>query len=144
MAKDSWPNGVTSWDDTVKFTQLVFGTDVNYEDYGERLPHPSKKSFLLFAKGACAEGRDLHEIGSLIEPHMAAIKDTEMRLRNNYGRPDKSQLKVWCIISPRSSRVLLARAARCLELISTWDMCRRVQACGQLAIGWQNYGMPHC
>ena len=53
-------------------------------------------------------------------------------------------VKVWCIISPRSSRVLLARAARCLELISTWDMCRRVQACGQLAIGWQNYGMPHC
>ena len=28
MEKHSWPNGVTSWNDTVKFAQLVFGMDV--------------------------------------------------------------------------------------------------------------------
>ena len=57
MAKRSWPFGVTSWDDTVKFAQLLFGVDVAFENYAERLPHRSNKSFLLFAKGACAEGK---------------------------------------------------------------------------------------
>ena len=49
MAKRSWPFGVTSWDDTVKFAQLLFGVDVAFENYAERLPHRSNKSFLLFA-----------------------------------------------------------------------------------------------
>ena len=57
MAKRSWPFAVTSWDDTVKSAQLVFGLDVSFENYAERFPHRSEKSFLLFAKGACAEGR---------------------------------------------------------------------------------------
>ena len=35
MAKDSWPNGVTSWDDTVKFAQLVFGEKVSVADYSD-------------------------------------------------------------------------------------------------------------
>ena len=66
MAKRSWPFGVTSWDDTVKFARLLFGADVAFENYAERLPHRSDKSFLLFAKGACAEGRPFFEIGDLI------------------------------------------------------------------------------
>ena len=66
MAKRSWPFGVTSWDDTVKFAQLLFGVDVAFENYAERLPHRSNKSFLLFAKGACAEGRPFFEIGDFI------------------------------------------------------------------------------
>ena len=49
MAKRSWPFGVTSWDDTVKFAQLLFGVDGAYENYAESLPHRSDKSFLLFA-----------------------------------------------------------------------------------------------
>ena len=28
MAKRSWPFGVTSWDDTVKFAQLAVGTEI--------------------------------------------------------------------------------------------------------------------
>ena len=51
MAKHSWPTAVTSWDDTVKFAQLLFGNDIVYENYSERLPVPSNESFLLFAKG---------------------------------------------------------------------------------------------
>ena len=45
MAKNSWPSGVTSWDDTVKFAQLVFSTQIRVGDYSDRLPHPSHKSF---------------------------------------------------------------------------------------------------
>ena len=55
------------------------------------MPHRSEKSFLLFAKGACAEGRELDGIAKLIEPHMAAIQESEKRLRNNHSRPSKSQ-----------------------------------------------------
>ena len=92
MAVDSWPNGVTSWEDTVKFAELVFGKDIAVENYSHRLPHSTEQSFLLFAKGACAEGRKLHDIANLIEPHMAEIQAEEIRLRNNHARPSKSQM----------------------------------------------------
>ena len=49
MVKNSWPTGVTSWADTVKFAQLLFGSDVQFENYSHRLPHNSNESFLLFA-----------------------------------------------------------------------------------------------
>ena len=91
MAKHSWPNGVTSWDDTVKFAQFVFGEKVSVEDYSHRLPHPSKRSFLLFAKGACGPGTPFHEIGQLIEPHMEEVKQYELSVRYNNQRPQKSQ-----------------------------------------------------
>ena len=91
MAKRSWPFAVTSWDDTVKFAQLLFGVDVVYENYAERLPHRSDKSFLLFAKGACAEGRPFFEIGDLIGPQLEEIQCWEQNVRNNNARPTKSQ-----------------------------------------------------
>ena len=91
MAKRSWPFGVTSWDDTVKFARLLFGADVAFENYAERLPHRSDKSFLLFAKGACAEGRPFFEIGDLIAPQLKEIQQWEQNMRNNYARPTKSQ-----------------------------------------------------
>ena len=91
MAKRSWPFAVTSWDDTVKFAQLLFGVDVVYENYAERLPHRSNKSFLLFAKGACAEGRPFFEIGDLIAPQLEEIQCWEQNVRNNNARPTKSQ-----------------------------------------------------
>ena len=56
MAKRSWPFGVTSWDDTVKFAQLLFAGDVAFENYAERLLHRSS------IEGACAEGRPFLEI----------------------------------------------------------------------------------
>ena len=79
MANRSWPFGVTSWDDTVKFAQLLFGVDVVYENYAERLPHRTDKSFLLFAKGACAEGRPFFEIGDLIAPQLEEIENWEKK-----------------------------------------------------------------
>ena len=91
MAKRSWPFGVTSWDDTVKFAQLLFGVDVAFENYAERLPHRSNKSFLLFAKGACAEGRPFFEIGDFIAPQLEEIQRWEQNVRNNNARPTKSQ-----------------------------------------------------
>ena len=91
MAKRSWPFGVTSWDDTVKFAQLLFGVDVAFENYAERLPHRSNKSFLLFAKGACAEGRPFFEIGDFIAPQLEEIQQWEENVRNNNARPTKSQ-----------------------------------------------------
>ena len=91
MAKDSWPNGVTSWDDTVKFAQLVFGEKVSVEDYSDQLPRPSKRSFLLFAKGACGPGTPFREIGALIEPHFEEVKQYELGYRHNSARPEKSQ-----------------------------------------------------
>ena len=91
MAKRSWPFAVTSWDDTLKFAQLVFGTDVAFENYGERLPRRSDKSFLLFAKGACAEGRPFFEIGNLIAPQLEEIQQFELNTRGNHARPMKSQ-----------------------------------------------------
>ena len=30
MAKTSWPLGVTCWDDTVKFAQVLFGFDMTF------------------------------------------------------------------------------------------------------------------
>ena len=91
MAKRSWLFGVTSWDDTVKFAQLLFGVDVAFENYAERLPHRSNKSFLLFAKGACAEGRPFFEIGDFIAPQLEEIQRWEQNVRNNNARPTKSQ-----------------------------------------------------
>ena len=91
MAKRSWPFGVTSWDDTVKFAQLLFGVDVAFENYAERFPHRSNKSFLLFAKGACAEGRPFFEIGDFIAPQLEEIQRWEQNVRNNNARPTKSQ-----------------------------------------------------
>ena len=91
MAKRSWPFGVTSWDDTVNFAQLLFGVDVAFENYAERLPHRSNKSFLLFAKGACAEGRPFFEIGDFIAPQLEEIQQWEENVRNNNARPTKSQ-----------------------------------------------------
>ena len=91
MVQDSWPDGVTSWDDTVKFAQLVFGTDIAIENYSDRLPHSTEKSFVLFAKGACAKGRELHRIAELIEPHLEEIRKYEINLNNNHARPRKSQ-----------------------------------------------------
>ena len=91
MAKDSWPNGVTSWDDRVKFARLVFGEKVSVEDYSHRLPHASNKSFLLFARGACGPGTPFQEIGELIEPHLEEVKQYELVHRRNSARPEKSQ-----------------------------------------------------
>ena len=91
MAKQSWPFAVTSWKDTVKFAQLLFGVDVRYENYEDRLPHPSDKSFLLFAKGACAEGKPLCEIAEFIPSQLKEIHDWEQSFRGNHMRPTKSQ-----------------------------------------------------
>ena len=91
MAQDSWPNGVTSWNDTVKFAQLVFGKDVKFENYSERLPHPSNKPFLLFAKGACGEGTPFSQVADLVEPQLEEICSYEKNIRYNTQRPNKSQ-----------------------------------------------------
>ena len=61
------------------------------EDYSHRLPHPSKRSILLFAKGACGPDTPFHEIGQLIEPHMEEVKQYELSVRYNNQRPQKSQ-----------------------------------------------------
>ena len=90
MAVRSWPFGVTSWDDTVKVAQLLFGVDVAVQDYGHRLPHSSNKSFLLFAKGACAEGKPFSEIATCIPAQLAEIEQWEPQ-RGNTQRPTKSQ-----------------------------------------------------
>ena len=50
-----------------------------------------KRSFLLFAKGACGPGTPFHEIGELIEPHMEEVKQYELGYRHNNQRPEKSQ-----------------------------------------------------
>ena len=85
MAKRSWPFGVTSWDDTVKFAQLLFAVDVAFENYAERLPHRSS------IEGACAEGRPFFEIGDFIAPQLEEIQRWEENVRNNNARPTKSQ-----------------------------------------------------
>ena len=91
MAKHSWPTAVTSWEDTVKFAQLLFGTGVRVENYGERLPHASRESFLLFAKGACKSPEPFSCIRDLIPKQLAEIEDFEKTSRNNVQNPQKSQ-----------------------------------------------------
>ena len=59
MAVDSWPNGVTSLEATVKFAELVFGKDIAVENYSQRLPHSTEQSFLLFAKGGMHRGKEV-------------------------------------------------------------------------------------
>ena len=90
MEKHSWPNGVTSWNDTVKFAQLVFGTNVPMENYWHRLPHASSKSFLLFARGACGPNTPLSQVADWIEPHFRDIAQKEVEL-GNHNNPLKSQ-----------------------------------------------------
>ena len=90
MVKHSWPNGVTSWNDTVKFAQLVFGTNVPMENYWHRLPHASSKSFLLFARGACGPNTPLSQVADWIEPHFRDIAQKEVEL-GNHNNPLKSQ-----------------------------------------------------
>ena len=81
----------TSWADTVKFAQLLFGKDVQVEDYSHRLPHSSSQSFLLFAKEACKEPRPFSRIRELIELQLEEIKDYEICTRGNPHNPEKSQ-----------------------------------------------------
>ena len=90
MEKHSWPNGVTSWNDTVKFAQLVFGRDVPMENYWHRLPHASDKSFLLFARGACGSNTPLSQVADWIQPHFAEIAQKEREI-GNHNNPLKSQ-----------------------------------------------------
>ena len=75
MAKRSWPCGVACWEDTIKFAQLVFGLDVPLLNSSDRLPYSSDKSFLLFGKGACAEGKPLRKIADLIQPQLEEIEE---------------------------------------------------------------------
>ena len=91
MAKRSWLFAATNWDDTVKFAQLLFGVDVVHENYAEKLPHSSDKSFLLFAKDGCAEGRPFFEIGDLIGPLLEKIQCWGQNVRTNNARPTKLQ-----------------------------------------------------
>ncbi len=91
QSKNSWPFGVTSWEDTVKFAQLLFGVDVKIENYAHRLPYVSTKSFLLFAKGACARGKPFSEIATLIPAQLAELEAWEQMTRGNHMRPQKSQ-----------------------------------------------------
>ena len=76
---------------TLSFAQLVFGADIAIENYSDRLPHSSQKSFLLFAKGACGEDRPLQGIADLIEPWLDKIRLYEINMRGNNARPTKSQ-----------------------------------------------------
>ena len=62
MTKHSWPTAVTSWEDMLKFAQLLFGTDLRYQSYSDRVPVSSNESFLLFAKGACKSPRPFSEV----------------------------------------------------------------------------------
>ena len=91
MANHSWPTAVTSWEDTVKFAQLLFGTGVRCVNYGDRLPHASRESFLLFAKGACKSPEPFSCIEDLIPKQLAEIEDFEKTWRNNVQNPQKSQ-----------------------------------------------------
>ena len=81
MVKNSWPTGVTSWADTVKFAQLLLGSDVHFENYSHRLPHNSNESFLLFAKGACKEPGPFSCIRELIAGQLEEIKEYEIARR---------------------------------------------------------------
>ena len=91
MAKNSWPAAVTSWDDTVKFARLLFGKDVVFENYSDRLPHPSTESVLLFAKRACKAPRPFANIPRLIASQLKDIESYEQKERNNWNNPKKSQ-----------------------------------------------------
>ena len=86
MVKNSWPTGVTSWSDTVKFAQLLFGRDVQCENYSHRLPYNSDESFLLFAKGACKEPPPFSCIRQLIVEQLEEIKDYEIGRGNSKNR----------------------------------------------------------
>jgi len=90
MVKNSWPTGVTSWSDTVQFAQLLFGRDVQCQNYSHRLPHNSNESFLLFAKGACKEPRPFSCIRQLIVEQLEEITDYEIA-RGNLQNPEKLQ-----------------------------------------------------
>ena len=91
MAKHSWPTGVTSWEDTVKFAQLLFGIDVQIKNYSDRLPRQSSESFLLFAKGGCKAPCPFSEIATLIPAQLSEIREYEINQRNNHSNPMKSQ-----------------------------------------------------
>ncbi len=85
----SWPTGVTSWHDTVKIAQLIFGTDVVFQNFSHKLPKYSERSFLLFAKGACGEGKPLHGVADLIVPQMQAVSEYEASVRYKPQNPRK-------------------------------------------------------
>ena len=75
----------------MKFAQLLFGRDVNIENYSRRLPFQSDESFLLFAKGACKEPRPFSCLRNLIVAQFEEIKEYEISRRNNHMNPTKSQ-----------------------------------------------------
>ena len=86
--------------------------DIPFENYSEGLPHATEKSFLLFAKGACAEGRPLRKIQEFIPKQMEEIAEWEQNVRGNSSRPtksqqmlgrDKSQVYYWSVQLTRAS-----------------------------------------
>ena len=152
MAKRSWPFGVTSWDDTVKFAQLLFGVDVpmrttqrvcridriNPSCYSppwqitKRIPcsHASNAlhSFSLW-KGACAEGRPFFEIGDLIAPQLEEIQSWEKSFRNNNARPTKSQQML-----NSDGWTVYYWSAQVTQLLFAVDVCVcRLQICHNIA-----------
>ena len=92
MARSSWPHGVTSYEDTVKFGELVFGRGCVFEDYSCRLPKQSADAFLLFVKGGCAKERPLARISDLIAEQLDEIQHFEVSERGNWSRPEKAIL----------------------------------------------------
>ena len=91
MPKHSSRAAVTSWEDTVKFAQLLLGTDARVENYADRLPRSSTNSFLLFARGACRAPRPLSGIANVIPAQLSEIKNYEIGKRRNFHNPLKSQ-----------------------------------------------------
>ena len=85
MAKHSRPTAVTSWEDTVKFAQLLFGTDFRYGNYSDLLPVSSNESFLLFAKRACRAPCLFGEVATLIPAQLSEIKEYEILKRGNHS-----------------------------------------------------------
>ena len=142
MAKRSWPSGVTCWEDTVLFAELVFGQDVPFWNYSDRLPHPSDKSFLLFAKGACAEGKPLRKMADLIEPQLQEIEEWDREQNFRWKRPNRSQQ----MLSADGKHVWYwsAQVVLSLALTPIRNTFRLHPTYGSLGVNSRQCGRPIC
>ena len=111
MAKNSWPTGVTSWDDTVKFARLLFGRDVQLDNHRHRLPHRSTESFLKKTKrfvdtelpGITAAMRVSSPSAPLSEEHLAKLRLSKIENCRKNWRRICSNMAMWLERTGRTS-----------------------------------------
>ena len=148
MAKHSWPNGVTSWNDTWNLRSLFLAWMCPWRiiptDCHMQVTSPS----CCLPKVHVDRALRCTRLQIWLSHSLVRFYSRSWRVASTADQINRSGCRAeavaWRIIFLRSSRVLLAHVGRALGLMRIINMCRLVPACGTMAVNLRDYGMPHC